>query len=60
MKCLIALEAKQDEATKNCAMKALVNTPNHFSCGGEVGIARRLVRLLVDIFALAAFSFVFY
>jgi hypothetical protein len=39
MKCFITVEAKQDEATINRTMKALVNTPNDFGCGGEVGVA---------------------
>jgi hypothetical protein len=60
MKYFIALEAKQDGATNNRAMRALVNTPSHFGHGGEVGVAGRLVRLLVDISTLAANSFVFY
>jgi hypothetical protein len=41
-------------------MRVLVNIPNHFGYGGEVGVAGRLVRLLVDIYALVAFSSVFY
>jgi hypothetical protein len=41
-------------------MRALVNTPSYFGRRGEVGVARRLVRLLVDISALAANSFGFY
>ncbi len=37
MKCLNALKAKQDKATKNHSMQALVYTPSHSYCGGEVG-----------------------
>jgi hypothetical protein len=51
---------KQDEATKNCTMRALVNTPSHFGHGGEVGVVRRLVILLVDISTLVAFYLFFY
>jgi len=43
IKHFIASEEKQEEAAKNCAMKALVNTPNHFGCGGKVGAVGRLV-----------------
>jgi hypothetical protein len=43
MKCLVALEAKQGEATKYHAMQALVVTPSHSGHGGEMGITRRLV-----------------
>jgi len=43
MKRLIASEEKQEEVARNCAMKALVNTPNHFGCGGKVGAVGQLV-----------------
>jgi len=38
-----ALEAKQKEATKNRAMKELVNTPSHSDYGGKVGVVGQLV-----------------
>jgi hypothetical protein len=44
MKRLIASEAKQGEVVKNCAMRALVSTPRHFDHGGEIGVARQLVK----------------
>jgi hypothetical protein len=46
MKCLIALEAKQKEVARYHAIREKVNSPNHFGCGGEVGITSKLVKLL--------------
>jgi hypothetical protein len=46
MKCLVASEAKQGEVAKYCAMHALVATPSHYGCRGEVGIVGRLVSLI--------------
>jgi hypothetical protein len=43
MKHLVALEAKQGEVARNCAMRVLVTTLSHNGNGGEVGVARRLV-----------------
>jgi hypothetical protein len=37
MKCLVTSEAKQGEAAKYHAMRALVTTPSHSGCEGEVG-----------------------
>ncbi len=44
LKHLISLEVKQEEATKNCAMKACVVIPSHFGCGGELGATWRLTK----------------
>jgi hypothetical protein len=44
MKRLVTSEAKQGEATKYCAMLALVATPSHSGHSGEVGTSRRLVK----------------
>jgi hypothetical protein len=60
MKHFIASEAKQDEATKNRAIRALMHTLSHSSCGGELGVVGRLVRQLAKISTLVAFSIVFY
>jgi hypothetical protein len=38
MKRLIASEAKQNEATNNCAMQALVSTPSYSNCGGKIRV----------------------
>jgi hypothetical protein len=46
MKHLIASNAKQEQAMRNNAMRALVHIPNHFGRGGEVGIACKLVKVL--------------
>lgn len=45
LKRLIALEAKQGESTNDWAMRAIVNTPSHYSCGEEVGATGILVRI---------------
>ncbi len=45
MKHLVALEAKQCEATKYRAMQAFVVTPSHSGRGGKVGIVGRLVNV---------------
>jgi hypothetical protein len=43
MKCFITSNAKQGEATRNCAMGACVHTPSHSSHGGEVGTRCKMV-----------------
>jgi hypothetical protein len=45
MKHLIASDTKQ-EVVRNRATRALVHTPNHSSCDGEVGIVGILVKVL--------------
>ncbi len=44
LKHLIASKTKHEEATNNHAMKARVMIPSHFGRGGELGVARKLVR----------------
>jgi hypothetical protein len=43
MKYFIASEAKQNEATKHCLMKAQVNIMCHFGYRREVGVGGMLV-----------------
>jgi hypothetical protein len=46
MKNFIASNAKQKKVVRNCTMRALVHTPNHYGRGGEVGVTSRLVKVL--------------
>jgi hypothetical protein len=48
MKHLVALEAKQGEASQNCAIHKLVTTPSHYGHSGEVGVTQRLVKMSIN------------
>ncbi len=47
LKHLVTSEAKQEETIKSYAMRAHMNTLSHFGHGGELGIARKLVRFSI-------------